>query len=80
MPLFYFDYDNGEGSGLARDAVGSDLVDIGAAVLEASHTMAELAADALPGCHERLLAIVVRDDLGAAKARLSLAFRAELLG
>ena len=80
MPVFYFDYDNGDGFGAARDDVGTELADIEAALLEASQSMAELAADALPGSLERQLAILVRDERGATKARLSLAFRAEIAG
>ena len=78
MPLFYFDYDDGQGSGAARDSVGTDLSDLDAAVLEASQAIAELAADILPGNRERSLAIAVRDERGATRARVSLAFRTEI--
>jgi hypothetical protein len=80
MPVFYFDYDNGEGLGAARDEIGADLVDVAAAVVEATQTLTELAADTLLGTAERLLAIMVRDEQGATKARVSLAFRAEMTG
>ena len=78
MPFFYFAYDDGEGSGSARDDVGTNLLDISAAIVEASQTMAELAVDTLPGRSERLLAIIVRDEFGATRARVSLTFRAEI--
>lgn len=80
MPLFYFDFDDGQGRGPVRDAVGTELADMDAARLEASRTMAELAADALPGRHETLLAIVVRDALGVNRLRVSLNFRVENTG
>ena len=80
MPVFYFDYDNGDGLGPARDDTGTDLADIAAAVVEATQTLTELAADTLLGTTERLLAISVRDEQGATRACVSLAFRAELTG
>jgi len=80
MPVFYFDYDDGNGASATRDNVGTELADIDAAVVEASHTIAELAIDALPGSNQRLLAILVRDELGATRARISLNFRAEMTG
>ena len=75
MPLFYFDYDDGDGA--VRDQVGTELPDIEDALLEASHTMAELASDALPGSRSRIMGIVVRDELGATRLRLSLKYRVE---
>lgn len=75
MPLFYFDYDDGDGA--VRDQVGTELPNIGDALLEASHTMAELAADVLPGSRSRIMGIVVRDELGATRLRVSLKYRVE---
>ncbi|WP_193335403.1 DUF6894 family protein [Devosia beringensis] len=80
MPVFYFDYDNGEGSGAARDEIGADLTDVASAIVEATQTLTELAADTLIGTAERLMAIMVRDELGATRARVSLAYRAETTG
>jgi hypothetical protein len=77
MPLFYFDYDDGDGEGPVHDQVGTELPDIEDALLEASHTMAELAADALPGSRSRIMGIVVRDELGATRLRVSLKYRVE---
>ena len=70
MPLFYFDYDDGDGEGPVHDQVGTELPDIEDALLEASHTMADLAADALPGSRSRIMGIVVRDELGATRLRV----------
>jgi hypothetical protein len=39
--------------------------------------MAELAADALPGSRSRIMGIVVRDELGATRLRVSLKYRVE---
>jgi len=78
LPLFYFDYDDGDGSGPVRDEIGTELADVDAAQLEASRTMAELAADVLPGHEDRLLAIVVRDARGALRIRVSIDFRVEI--
>ena len=77
MPLFYFDYDNGDGEGPVHDQVGTELSDIEDAFLEASLTMAELAADALPGSRFCIMGIVVRDELGASRLRVSLKYRVE---
>lgn len=78
MPVFYFDYHDGVGA--ARDEIGADLADVAAAVVEATQTLTELAADTLIGTAERLMEIMVRDELGATRARVSLAFRAEITG
>ena len=77
MPVFYFDYDDGQGRGPVLDQVGTELADIDAAIIEASHAMAEVAADAIPGSSARALGILVRDELGATRLRVSLDYRVE---
>lgn len=74
MPLFYFDYDDGEGSGQMRDNVGTELNSLAAARIEAAKTIVELAADTIPGHTNRQLIMVVRDEFGAGLLRLCLAF------
>lgn len=80
MPLFYFDYDDGKGSGLLLDRVGTELADIQAALDEASRAMAELAADALPGSQGNSLGIIVRDESGDTRMKVLLDYRVEAAG
>lgn len=80
MPLFYFDYDDGEGNGQVRDDIGTDLASLQTARLEAARTITELAADTIPGHSERQLTMVVRDQSGASKLQLSLAFQMRVIG
>ena len=75
MPVFYFDYDDGEGNGEFHDAVGTQLHDLAAARIEAARTFAELAADTIPGHNHCQLHMTVRDESGASKLRLTLAFQ-----
>jgi hypothetical protein len=78
MPVFYFDYDDGRGA--VRDHVGTELGDVDAALVEATQTMAELAADAIPGSRRRALSLTVRDQLGRSVLELSLSYKAEITG
>ena len=78
MPVFYFDYNDGAGS--VRDHVGTELRDIDAALTEASQTLAELAADAIPGSQQRVLDLTVRDGVGDAVMVLSLNYHVKIMG
>lgn len=80
MPIFYFDYDDGQGKGQIRDAVGTQLLDLDAARLEAARTITELAADTIPGHAQRRLDMVVRDQSGVSRLQLSLDFQMQDLG
>ena len=59
MPLFFFDYRDGET--FVRDEVGLEFASADAARAEATEGLAGLARDALPGSESRELAIEVSD-------------------
>lgn len=77
MPLFYFDYDDGEDAGIVTDTVGSELSDVQAAVDEASRTIFALAVDAIRGSRMNRLSIIVRDVSGDIILKVWLDYRVE---
>lgn len=60
MPRFYFDIR--DGSYLAPDEEGVDLVDLHAAKIEAVHSLADLVREVRPDGHDANVSIEVRAD------------------
>jgi len=78
VPVFFFDTDDGQTT--FRDDVGTELPDQEAARDEASHALAELAKEYLPGgAPQKNITMWVRDQNGEAVMQLALSFAVKAL-
>jgi hypothetical protein len=77
MPLYYFDFRDGEN--FSPDEDGLEFPGVDAARDQATKTLAEMAKDVLPGSTVRQLAIEVRDDGSNPILRTVLRFEIEKL-
>lgn len=78
MALYYFDLT--EDGALVVDEIGTELPNVGAARVEATQTMTDIARDHIPGDgpHHQLQ-MSVRDESGKVVINLTLAFDAEMM-
>lgn len=70
MPTFFFDIH--DGTGPVADVEGSTLANIGAAQLEATETLTQMARELFPGNDEKQISIDVRDEDGNALLTVAL--------
>jgi hypothetical protein len=77
MPIFFFDTrDDGK---LIHDDEGLEFPDLEAVRVQAAKSLAELAADVLPGSTQRCLGVDVRDARNRAILTTELTFKAFIL-
>jgi hypothetical protein len=77
MNLYFFDTrDDGV---LVSDDVGLEFPDLATVKVQAAKSLAELAADVLPGCDRRCLGVDVRDEAGLPVMVTDLVFEARIV-
>jgi hypothetical protein len=75
MPLFFFDFVDGVQT--SEDDVGTELIDLEEARVEAVATLTEIARHELPGADRRVFAVHVRGEDGSLLLTVSLTLRVE---
>jgi len=64
MPLYFFDFDDGDGAPSAPDTMGTDLPSLASVPEEAVAVLANIAKDRLPDGSHRVFSASVRNEEG----------------